>query len=273
MAVLSEPRLWRRYVAIGDSMTEGLADPGLGPDRWLGWADRLAVKLAEQAAASNQDFAYANLAVRGRLMADIAGRQVDDALALKPDLVSLWGGGNDCLRPNVRPDQVAARLEDGVRRLRAAGTDVLLLTAYDASDSAALRWTAPRSRVFTEELWRIARDCGCYVADVWDFPALHDLRMWAEDLIHLTPEGHTRLAERTAAALGLATAPSYEVPLPAAAPRSLLRRCRDNLHWVKIFLLPWVRRRIAGRSSGDGRVGKRLQLAPVDDITAAIKPR
>jgi lysophospholipase L1-like esterase len=271
VAVPTEARGWSRYVAIGDSLTEGLADPDpRGPDRWIGWADRLAVKLAAAAAADGRSFGYANLAVRGRLMADVAGRQVDAALALKPDLVAVWGGGNDCLRPNLVPAQVAARLETGVSRLRAAGADVLLLTAYDASDSAVLRWTAGKSRLLTDELWRIADHYGCYVADVWNFPALHDLRLWADDLIHLRADGHARLAERAAAALGLPAAPGYEAPLPPAPPRGPLRWTRDTIRWSQIFLFPWVRRRIAGRSTGDGRVGKRLTLEPVDDVVAAL---
>jgi lysophospholipase L1-like esterase len=271
MVLKTEPGVWTRYVAIGDSLTEGLADPNpSAPSAWLGWADRLAVKLAGAAARQGQQLTYANLAVRGRLMADVVGRQVDQALTLRPDLVSLWGGGNDSLRPNIKPAAVAALLEDGVRRLREADIDVLLGTAYDTSDSPFLRWTAPHCEAFNDELWRIAEEYGCYVADVWHFPALHDLRMWADDLIHLTPMGHARMAERAYAALGLTPDPDYARPLPAEPPRGLVQQGRDAVHWGQIFLLPWIRRRVAGRSSGDGRVGKRLELTPVDDIAAIL---
>lgn len=50
------------YAAIGDSFTEGVGDPGPG-ETFLGWADRLAVLLADQ--REEHDFRYANLAVRG----------------------------------------------------------------------------------------------------------------------------------------------------------------------------------------------------------------
>jgi lysophospholipase L1-like esterase len=274
MALKTQPGVWTRFVAVGDSLTEGLVDfDPRTPRAPLGWADRLAVKLAGHAAAHGQTLTYANTAVRGRLMADIAGHQIDQALALAPDLVAVWGGGNDCLRPNATVAAVARQLEDGVRRLRATGCDVLLATAYDPSDSAVLRWTAPRSYEFALELWRIAEEYECYVADVWHFPALHDLRMWADDLIHLTTAGHERMAERAYAALGLPATPGYEMPLPPLPPRTPLRWTRDMLHWGQIFLLPWTRRRIAGRSSGDGRVGKRLELAPVDNIVAALAAR
>ena len=64
-----EPRIWTRYVAVGDSFTEGMSDPDPEiPDRYVGWADRLAVDLARYASDSGQQFGYANLAVRGRLL-------------------------------------------------------------------------------------------------------------------------------------------------------------------------------------------------------------
>src|SRR4051812_9948323 len=124
---------WRRYVALGDSFTEGLADPDpQRPGEYRGWADRLAEHLA---AAADGDLEYANLAVRGRLLGQVIEEQVPVALAARPDLVSLVAGGNDLLRPGADPDllrpgadpdRLAATLEDAVVRFRAAGADVLL---------------------------------------------------------------------------------------------------------------------------------------------------
>src|SRR3712207_3356548 len=81
---------WRRFVALGDSYTEGVGDPqprSLGGLR--GWADRF----AEELSAGEPDFAYANLAIRGLLLQQILDRQLAPALALKPDLVAMSGGG------------------------------------------------------------------------------------------------------------------------------------------------------------------------------------
>ena len=71
-------KTWSRYVAIGDSFTEGMSDvdPHL-EGRYIGWADRLAAHLATLAGEAGHDFAYANLAVRGRLLADVIGLQLD----------------------------------------------------------------------------------------------------------------------------------------------------------------------------------------------------
>lgn len=91
---------WSRYVAIGDSFTEGIGDPEpASPGGHRGWADRVAEVLASQA----PDFAYANLAVRGRLLQQILDEQVDAALDLHPDLITISAGGNDIIRPGTDP--------------------------------------------------------------------------------------------------------------------------------------------------------------------------
>lgn len=83
---------WSRYVALGDSFTEGIGDPELrAPGGHRGWADRV----AEVLAAKTEDFAYANLAIRGRLLQQISDEQIEPALALRPDLVSISAGGNE----------------------------------------------------------------------------------------------------------------------------------------------------------------------------------
>src|SRR3954452_2850975 len=98
---------WSRYVAIGDSFSEGLWDDPDGreaPQR--GWADLLASHLSQRrTAAGESPLLYANLAIRGRLLKSILVEQVPAALSLKPDLVSLVGGGNDILRPTADVDR------------------------------------------------------------------------------------------------------------------------------------------------------------------------
>ena len=104
-------RVWTRYVAIGDSFTEGMSDPDpTRPDGYVGWADRLAHHLDALAEQEHLPFGYANLAVRGRKLGDVIGPQLDCALGMQPDLVSMVGGGNDLLRPQVDLDGLASRL-------------------------------------------------------------------------------------------------------------------------------------------------------------------
>src|ERR1700754_3567942 len=118
---------FRRYVAIGDSTTEGLEDPspdGLG---YLGFADRLAARLARE----QPGLLYANLGIRGRKLRQIRDEQL--ALALAPDLASVVGGLNDILRPRCDIETLAAILEQMVAALTARGATVLGMTFPDAA--------------------------------------------------------------------------------------------------------------------------------------------
>ena len=189
-----ERRLWSRYVAIGDSFTEGMCDDdpllvGNGSHgEFAGWADRLAAHLSEMAQDSGLGFGYANLAVRGRKLADVVGPQLDKALVLEPDLVSIVGGGNDILRPKADLDALASRLEDAVKRIRATGADVLMATPVDPAEAPLVKATRGRAGVHAANIWSIARHHGAHVIDQWGLHALRDWRMWADDRIHMTSE-------------------------------------------------------------------------------------
>ena len=257
---------WSRYVAVGDSFTEGMSDPDPErPDGYVGWADRLAGHLSARATAAGRPFGYANLAIRGRLLADITGPQLDAALALRPDLVSIVGGGNDILRPRADIDGLARRLADAVTRIRAAGADVLLATPADPRAAPVLRHTRGRVATYTAHLWSIAHEHGAFVIDQWSLAPLRDWRMWADDRIHLTSEGHRRVALAALMALGIeAGEDDWRRPLPTAAPRGRLALARGNARWARDYLGPWVQRRLRGRSSGDGIEAKRPAITRLD---------
>src|SRR5690625_4101108 len=252
---------WRKYVAIGDSFTEGLndVDPHR-PEAFRGWADLLAHSLNERVVAgdSGEELQYANLAVRGRLMADVVGDQLETALSMQPDLVSMIAGGNDILRPHVNPDVIALRLERAVIRLRKAGVDVLLGTGMDTKESPIVNKTRGRTALFNAHIWSIARRHGAYVLDLWGMRALRDWRMWSQDRIHLTTDGHKRVTQAALVALGLeADDPNWDVPLEPEALQSRLERMQEDAEWLKTHVFPWATRRLRGRSSGDDRVAKR----------------
>lgn len=272
----STPRPWATYVALGDSFTEGMCDdeaPAVG--EFGGWADRLATLLATTAPAppagsSTPRFRYANLAVRGRKLADVAGPQTEAALRLveqaraeRPDapvLVSIVGGGNDILRPRADTDALARELERAVIRLRAAGADVLLATPTDPAGAPLISATRGRVGQYIAHLVSIAGRHGCHLLNQWDCDFLKDWRMWGEDRIHMTPEGHRRVALAAHAALGFPEADggAFRQPLdPADAP---VRTWAEHRDWTRTHLGPWVRRRVTGRSSGDGRTGKLPEL-------------
>lgn len=268
------PIPWDRYVAVGDSFTEGLWDvPGGGPTQTTyevdptlvcrGWADLLAGHLAERRSRP-EPLRYANLAVRGRLLGPIVRDQVPAALELSPDLVSLVGGGNDLLRPGADPDDLADALERAVVRLRAAGVDVLLATGMDARDSPLMRRTRGRVAVLNSHVWTIARRHGTAVLDIWGMRSLRDWRMWSPDRIHLTEEGHRRVAQAALVALGqVPDDDAWDDPLAPLPPLPRSERVREDADWLRSHVYPWATRRLRGRSSGDARRPKQPTLREV----------
>ncbi|MFZ5870949.1 MAG: SGNH/GDSL hydrolase family protein [Actinomycetota bacterium] len=266
MTTRPDARRWRRYVALGDSFTEGMSDPDpAAPGEYRGWADRLAALLASRAAADGAPpVEYANLAVRGRLLPQILAEQLPVALASGADLVSIVGGGNDVLRPSTDPDALAAQLEDAVARLRGTGADVLMATGVDPRNAPLIRRTRGRVAVYNAHIWSIAARHGAYVLDLWGLRALHDWRMWAPDRIHLSTEGHVRVAALAARTLHLGDDDAHLTPLDPLPARGRLDSLREDAAWVREHVAPWVRRRLRGESSGDRRTAKRPQPVALD---------
>ena len=265
MSVPPRPHNFHRYVAIGDSFTEGMSDEH--PDRagvYVGWADRLADRLARDAAATGEEFGYANLAVRGRLLADIAGPQVDAARELAPDLVSIVGGGNDLLRGRVDVDALADLLEQAVARLSSAGARVVLTTPVDPVAAPLLGRARGRYATYAAHTWSIARRHDAVVVDLWGVRALRDARLWAPDRIHMTTEGHRRVAASAYTALGFSADEDWTAPLPPAPQIPRTHRVVAHARWARHHLAPWVGRRVRGASAGDSITAKRPAVLPLD---------
>jgi lysophospholipase L1-like esterase len=241
------PGPWGRYVAVGDSFTEGLADEVDARGRHRGWADRVATVLAER----NPDFQYANLAIRGRLVGEVAREQVPAAIALEPDLVSFAAGVNDALRRDFDLNAASTAVERGVRALRASGCDVLVFAFGDpARRSSLMGLVRERLLRYNSAVRAIAEHYGCYLVDFWDVAAFDEDRFWADDRLHLSAEGHALAAACALDALGVGD-DSWRTPLPRSHV-SVAQRAASHARWAGAYLSPWVVRRIQGRSSGDG---------------------
>ncbi len=253
-------RRYLRYVALGDSTTEGIGD-GDEESGYRGVADRFADRLA----ATSPQLHYANLAVRGCGTDHVRTVQLPAALALRPDLATVVAGVNDFLRPRYDVDRVAGHLEATFAALTAAGTHVVTLTFPDIGKIAPLaRPIASRARELNTRIRDAAARHGVTVVDTASHPVTVDPRLWSADRLHLSPLGHDRSAAAFAQALQLPDADdSWTLPLPVLPAPKPWQALRVELHWVATFLGPWVLRRLRGRSSGDGRTPKRPQLTPV----------
>ena len=249
---------WSRYVALGDSFTEGIGDPEpSSPGGHRGWADRVAEVLSQ----GNDDFSYANLAVRGKLIRQIVDEQVEPALTLHPDLITISAGGNDVIRPGTDPDEIAAQLDAAIARLSVDGATIVIFTGTDVGFSPVFRSIRGKVAIYNENVRAIAAKYDSIVADQWALTAIQDPRMWAPDRLHLNPLGHHTVARMVLAALNVPNSlePQQPEPLPAASWRQART---GDLVWARQHLMPWVIRRIRHQSSGDQVLPKRPDAGP-----------
>ena len=250
---------FHRYVALGDSFTEGVGDPDPArPNGLRGWADRV----AEVLAAATPDFGYANLAVRGRKLPAILAEQVEPALALSPDLVTIHGGGNDVLRPRVDLDTLAAAYDEAVGRLAGSGARVVMFTIADPGANPVFKPLRGRMAIFNEWVREIADHHGATLVDMWRMRGWKVSEVMDEDRLHLNAAGHQAIAIAVLDALAADHA-LEPLTLPEAVALSARQRRAANLAWARQHMVPWVHRRLTGRSSGDGVEPKRPTLAPI----------
>jgi lysophospholipase L1-like esterase len=257
------PRTFERYVALGDSSTEGLDDPD-GEGGYRGWANRL----AERIAAHQGSLEYANLGIRGRCARQIKEEQLGPALALRPDLATVVAGMNDLLRSGFEARGIAGDIGDMQRALVDRGCVVLTFTIPDISRRLAMgplaRMLSRRTLALDDEIRRVSPASGAILLDL----AAHDLavdpRMWSRDRLHANAEGHARIAAALAQLLGLpGTDDSWRSPLPAPPPAGLRARIAEDLAWGRHYFLPWLWRRARGRSAGDHQSAKLPSLTPM----------
>lgn len=250
---------FHRFVALGDSFTEGVGDVDLTrPNGVRGWADRVAEVLTTR----TDDFGYANLAIRGRKIDGVIAEQVPVAAALQPDLVSIYAGGNDILRPSVNIDAIVARYDAALDQLAATGARLVVFTAYDPGGSAIFRPLRGRFAIYNEMVRWSAERHGATIVDCWRLRSLRDQRHWDGDRLHMGPPGHQRVAMAVLDALEVPHDLSVELPDTVVVSRR--DAWSENAVWARESLAPWVRRRIARTSSGDTVAARWPTLSRLD---------
>jgi lysophospholipase L1-like esterase len=182
------------YVALGDSFTAGV-EPGQPR-----WPDELARQLGGR---------YVNLAEVGATSEHVELDQLERALKLQPDVVTLVCGANDVLfntRPD--PDVYAARLSRMFARLRRELPQAQIVTATypEIGRFLALR---PRTRARVEEgmelfnaaVRKVARRHDVVLMESFDHPAANVRETYADDGFHPSAEGHRQAAREFLRAL------------------------------------------------------------------------
>jgi len=245
--------VFSRFIAIGDSYSEGMCDTKKYGN-YRGWADRV----ADVMAAHHPDFTYANLAIRGKLLRQVLDEQIDAAIVQvngPQTLISFHAGANDVIRPGYKPEVALPLYAEAVRRLAASGATLLLFTVLEKTGNTgrtAKMWEQ-RFSEFNRNVRAVALEVGAIIADANEEPAFSDRRFLAFDRLHLNALGHERVSHAVLELIDLPFDPSWRKPLPPAKQRPKIFKAIFTTLWFITFALPWMWRRARGKSSGDGR--------------------
>ncbi|WP_265445490.1 SGNH/GDSL hydrolase family protein [Flexivirga meconopsidis] len=258
------------FVAVGDSYTEGVGDPNvLYPNGVRGWADRMARQLGRH----DDEWRYANLAIRSKVLDEVVDEQVDAAIALRPTHLSFYAGGNDILSVRVNMGSVMERYEAALRRLQASGAQLIVFTAFDPTATPLLEPVRRRLIYFNQTVRDLAREYGAVLVDHAEYAEFYDRRMWSADRIHMSKAGHKRLAGHVLQELGIPH--TLKIPeLPPFRPRPWRQALQEESLWVRDEVIPLFRRRISGVREGDSLLPKWPEpVHPADGMKRLARER
>lgn len=236
-----------RYVALGDSFTEGVGDPSQHlPNGVRGWADRVAEALARD----TPGWEYANLAIRSKRLRHIIAEQLETAVAMKPTLITLYAGGNDVMDLGTRIPDILAQYELLVARLAQTGATLVLFTGYDVEVSPLLGPLRRKNHAYNDGVRGLATKYGTVLVDYAAFAAYTNPRLWGPDRLHMSKAGHKYLASQLLDQLdvphGIAFKHKDRRPGPGAREWA-----RNQYVWVTDWVLPLAARKVRGTTLGD----------------------
>jgi len=247
---------FQRLVVCGDSYSEGMTDEVID-GKYRGWADRV----ADVMAGAHPDFTYVNLAIRGKLLGQVVEDQVPTALQYitgKESLVTFHAGANDALRPGYQASIAITLYQEAVRLIAKSGATIMLFTVLERTGNkgkGAQLWEK-RFSEFNRGVREVGAEVGAIVVDANQETFFSDRRVLAFDRLHLNAEGHNRCAQAVLEKLNLPFDPAWRTPLPPAKKIPWVLEKGVTVAWFVIFALPWIYRRLRGKSSGDGRSAK-----------------
>lgn len=242
--------LYRSYVALGDSLTEGLGDFDFEISRFgCGWADRLGELMARSAHEAGEGFKFANLALRGSSMLQILTAQLEDALKLNPDVVTIMAGANDFMRSKRTHPQLRALLRGAISRLHEQGVHVVVANTVNPVHLNVFKPLAHKARAMSELIESVAAEYQAPVLNIFEIEEFRHRELWCQDLVHFSGYGHIKIANKAAALLGIEHGfDEVEVHEMNAPEKSL----REFGRWLVQDVVPFMIRRVRGTSSGDG---------------------
>ena len=183
--------------------------------------------------------------------------ELDKVLSQSPDaqFLSFHAGANDVIRPKYDPEKTISTYNSGVDKLVKSNASLMLFCVLEdtgARTKAAKIWQE-RFAIFNENIRRKAAEVGAILFDPNLDKFWQDTRFIDADRLHLNSEGHRRVAQAVLSRFDLPHDSNWRATLPPAKPDSVFKKVWNNVKWFITFAIPWMIRRLRGRSSGDGR--------------------
>jgi lysophospholipase L1-like esterase len=184
---------WRRYVAIGDSLTEGLGDPVEGYPH-MSWTDSIAQAFKQL----QPDFAYLNLGKRYLNARQVRETQLKPALDFEPGLATVVAGGNDLGDP-FDPEGIERELDAMISALTDSGATLVTLSMLDVMRSGrypkeVAEFLGPRIAAHGEIARQVAERYDAVFLDYFNHPTCEDPSIVSDDLQHPNMRGYALLA-------------------------------------------------------------------------------
>jgi len=247
---------FQRFIVCGDSYSEGMSDEVIN-GKYRGWADRVADVMSD----ASPNFTYANLAIRGKLLGQVVETQVPEALKYvtgADTLITFHAGANDALRPGYQATIAIPLYQEAVRTIAQSGATLMLFTVLERTGNTGKGseiWEK-RFSEFNRGVREVGAEVGAIVVDANQESFFSDRRFLAFDRLHLNADGHNRCAQAVLEKLNLPFDPAWRTPLPPAKKTAWIVEKGVSAAWFFLFVLPWIMRRLQGKSSGDGRSAK-----------------
>lgn len=244
---------------MGDSFTEGMTDEVVD-GHYRGWANRVADELAKH----HPEFTYMNTAVRGKLVGQVNDDQiplVQPYVTGKETLVSFHAGANDVIRPRINPEVIYEKYRHGVRSVASTGCTLMLFTVMEETSGKSKTAQLWRERFhdFNKLVREMAIETNAILIDWNTASFLADRRFLAFDRLHSNAEGHWRISQGVLENLGYPFDESWKIKPPPSKPELRIKKIALTTLWFIVFALPWIWRRLRGKSSGDGRSPKHAE--------------
>lgn len=181
-----------RILAIGSSTTAGVGSGGLG------FAHRLGPILKSRFPRATIEVIVSG--VSGETASGAAGRLASELARHKPLLV-VWQVGTNDANFGVSADSLRATVSGGIRAIRAAGAEALLVDPQYSRWAERSNATEVAARIVAEEAGRqgvpvVRRYQAMQLVAASNRSAFDGLIAW--DGLHLTASGHACMAEQVA---------------------------------------------------------------------------